>query len=459
MTRPTLGRALVALVALLALGAPAAAFAPTAAASPPLASVPLPVPLSPEPGTFWFGPQLDWEVDSAQTYSRRLGADASLFGRSIGYPLTPTSETLLRDVSRQSAAEGAVAVVTLEPADLVALTPEDATDFADAAAAVAAADGSFLLVRFAPEMNGSWAPWGRRPLTYVSMFRDLADAVHARTDRAALVWSPAYGAGYPFDAPVDASITTAGSAPDFDRRNIPFLDTDGDGAVSGADDPYGPYYPGDDYVDWVGLTMLRYADRGRAGSNRVPRTGEVETRFDETFGYDDDSSRSQDSFYARFAERTGLPFLLTTAATYNPSRKGASELEIKQGWLLQVVGAAASRPLVQAVQWLEQARADPEVGGTVRWQLAGDPALASVSRAVLEQGAVTFAPLDGIGPEGDGAPEAGGPVGATNGNGSPDEGGFPPFLGGVLVTLAAVLVAGVAAVQVRRRRMVPPWLR
>lgn len=30
------------------------------------------------------------------------------------------------------------------------------------------------------------------------------------------------------------------------------------GVIDNADDPYLPYYPGDQYVDWVGLSLYNY---------------------------------------------------------------------------------------------------------------------------------------------------------------------------------------------------------
>lgn len=33
------------------------------------------------------------------------------------------------------------------------------------------------------------------------------------------------------------------------------LDTSGDGQLSPLDSPFSPYYPGDEYVDWVGLSV------------------------------------------------------------------------------------------------------------------------------------------------------------------------------------------------------------
>lgn len=445
---------IVRLLAVAALvGGFSAAAAAGAAADPP----------EPEPSTAWFGPALDWQQDSAEAYDRRLGADASLFGRSVGYPLSPTSELLFRDLSRQSAAAQAVAVLTMEPADLVGLTPDDADDFAALVATATEEDGSFLLLRFAPEMNGSWTAWGRRPVTYIRAFRALADAVHDATEAAAMVWAPAYGAGYPDAAGGNATTTPGPEAPQLDKRNVPFLDTDGDGEVTEADDPYGPYYPGDDYVDWVGLTMLRYGVKPSTGANSLPKAGELDGRFKERFGYDERTKGA--SFYARFSGVKQKPFLLTTAAMYDPSSGGSSEEAVKHAWLRQVVAAVEARAGIQAVQWLEQTRVEPEVGGTVRWEIADDVGLASISRAVLEQGAVTFGPLDDVG-GGVGSPVQVSPRGldddrltAVAPSSEESGGGLPAFLGGALAALGVVLVLGLVVLQLRRRRLVPPWLR
>ena len=424
-------------------------------------------PPTPKPGTAWFGPDLDWQKDSARAYDRRLGADASLFAQSTSYPLTPTGLVLLDDLSRQSAQAKAIGVLTMQPPSLARLNEEDASKFAAAVARATQDDDSFLLLRFAPEMNGSWTPWGRRPVTYVRAFRTLADAVHDATDAAKLVWSPSYGAGYPFSAAINSTTTTGNAAPDIDQRNLPYLDTNGDDEVTGADDPYGPYYPGDRYVDWVGLTMLRYGSTPRFGANTLPLPGEVEARFMEQFGYGDDKRR--DTFYVRFAGGRKQPFLLATGAMYNPRRGGTPEDDIKRAWLRQVVNAVADRPMLRAVTWLEQSRVEPEVGGIANWNLTAEATLAKRARILLDGGAITLGPIKGIGTDAVGDRDAADSTGiddtGTDTDNPPeaasviDDGGIPPLLGGALAALALALVAAVMVLRARRRRMVPPWLR
>jgi hypothetical protein len=47
------------------------------------------------------------------------------------------------------------------------------------------------------------------------------------------------------------------------------MDTNGDGVVSDLDDPYAPYYPGDAYVDWVGMSVRAWPQ----GTEKARRCG------------------------------------------------------------------------------------------------------------------------------------------------------------------------------------------
>lgn len=63
-----------------------------------------------------------------------------------------------------------------------------------------------------------------------------------------MVWAPNTAVGYPFNG--------AGKyLPNADDPRFRQMDTNGDGKVDNADDPFAPYYPGDDVVDWVGISL------------------------------------------------------------------------------------------------------------------------------------------------------------------------------------------------------------
>jgi hypothetical protein len=87
-----------------------------------------------------------------------------------------------------------------------------------------AAVGAPVAVRFAHEMNGDWYPWGQgangnTPEDYVAAYRHVHDVIAATgASNVVWVWSP---------------ITV----------------------ISRPDVPLAPLYPGDDYVDWVGLSV------------------------------------------------------------------------------------------------------------------------------------------------------------------------------------------------------------
>ncbi|UKS30353.1 stalk domain-containing protein [Paenibacillus sp. HWE-109] len=79
----------------------------------------------------------------------------------------------------------------------------------------AKAAGIPIFLRFAGEMNGAWVKWHGNPAQYIAKFRMLHDVFASEAPNVAMVWSPG---------------------------DVPANDID-------------PYYPGDDYVDWVGVSL------------------------------------------------------------------------------------------------------------------------------------------------------------------------------------------------------------
>jgi hypothetical protein len=368
-----------------------------------------PVPDLPAPGHPWFGPALDWEGDLAADYAERLDETPSLYSQHVDYPLTADDTTYLEQFAQQSATQGAVAVLTLEPqAALGDLTGADAAELGELLAELHDELDSYFLVRFAPEMNGSWVSWGQQPLAYVAAYRTVADAVHGATDHAAMVWSPVYGSGYPFGRAYGA--LDLGSA-----RESAALDTDGDDDVDLADDPYGPYFPGDEAVDWVGLTLYHFGAEYDAPSfdtddgvgpdeeqeptafsiNTTPRGDELQSRLDETWGYGDDLARTP--FYERFAEAAQRPLLMETGALWTPDAEGDSERDIKAAWWRQVFAAADQYPLVAGISWLETSRPEVEADDLeVAWGATRTESLAKSLRRDLVTAGVDLGPVTDV---------------------------------------------------------------
>ncbi|MCY7326568.1 MAG: hypothetical protein LH605_10620 [Microbacteriaceae bacterium] len=74
------------------------------------------------------------------------------------------------------------------------------------------------------------------------------------------------------------------------------------------DDPYGPYCPGDEYVDWVGLSTYPDDSAGGEAIDTVLRQNDFIDRLGPT--------AASEGFHARFAAEPGKPMMLETAAPY-----------------------------------------------------------------------------------------------------------------------------------------------
>ncbi len=317
-----------------------------------------------------------------------------MYGVEIPYPLDRSARKEFLRATRAAATQGAVLVVSFEPdRSLGSLTAADARAANTLLEDVHRQYDTQVLVRFAPQMNGTWVRWGQQPTQFVQAFRALATAVHAGSSDALMVWSPSYGAGYPFGE-------SAGRLQDLSATDVSKLDTNGDGRLTAADDPYAPYWPGDSAVDWVGLSML-YFGKGKATEaagrdvpltrNDVPEAGEVSARFDETWGYEQRQrgasttaspcGRPADAARHRGAVRPLAPWRRRTPG--------------EAGWWRQVIAAVQDRPLIRGVTFLETNRREPEAGNRVAdWRDTAVPGIAGSFRTDLERaGDFVFGPV------------------------------------------------------------------
>lgn len=391
-----------------------------------------------------FGPALDWDADGVASYASRLGTTPSLYAQAVHYPLEDQDSRYLDEYVEQVARQGAVAVLTVEPQrPLTALTAADAQALADRLAAQQRAYGTRFLVRFAPEMNGSWTTWGQQPQAYVAAFRTVAAAVHARVPQAEMVWEPAYGAGYPFDAS-RGLVQTAGP------RQPAQMDTDGDGTVGPRDDPYRPYWPGPDSVDRVGLSIYWYGPPGRLGQNAAPPQGTFLAQLAGTYGYATTGGPDRD-FVQEYSVGPGKPLLVETGALWVPGRDpGPGELAVKRDWLQQVLSPEMRQrfPTLSAVVWLERERSEPEAGGTVvDWRVTATPDLVAALRSALTAAGAVLGPQTLITD-----PQTGNTATAQSNDTTDDTGGQMAWIVWSAVTLAvAFVLAGVIG------RVRPQW--
>jgi Glycosyl hydrolase family 26 len=324
------------------------------------------------------GVNLDWGSESLSDYSEKLGHRPAVAVTFSDIPLSADDEANVRAAADQVRANGGMLLLTLEPhSGLAAVTPDVAEDVA---ALLADINGQAVpvIVRFGHEMNGSWYEWGQQPTAYITAFRTVAAALREGAPGSATMWAPNNAGGYPFaGGPATATPGTA---------DFTLLDTDGDGTLTIADDAYLPYYPGDDVVDWVGMSLYHWGSAYPWGENELPEEGKFAAQLTGTYsGLGGDETAATD-FYQTYAVEHGKPLAIPeTAALVVPGGDPEQELGIKRAWWRQVLAEdiADRFPQLKMVNWFEWDKFEPEVGGDVHWTVANDPKIRSAFIADL----------------------------------------------------------------------------
>ena len=163
-----------------------------------------------------------------------------------------------------------------------------------------------IMLRWAHEMNGDWFLWGQQPKEYKKQYRRFARIVHKIAPNVAMVWAP--------------------NAEEENQGNI-----------------YKLYYPGDEYVDWVGISFFHWGwDGVEVGHNEIPE----EAKWAKTIvsDYNDLQEISNNK-----------PMMIgETAAYFEYKSNNDLEVDIKTKWLNQVYDLctlARDMPNLKAINW------------------------------------------------------------------------------------------------------------
>ncbi|KAI8803561.1 glycoside hydrolase superfamily [Cladochytrium replicatum] len=223
----------------------------------------------PPAGKHYIGAWLDYPsagTDLPVNFNARLGFNASFFHLAMDFPdATEASFPRAALGYVDNTLSDAFVYLSVYPKPSPTTVTDDQIDrFARLLAGVTSR-GRRLFVRFGPEMNGNWQVYGQKPDLFKDLWRRTTVAIRKYSKDIAMVWSPNFGDGYPY--PGGQYAPTAGSS---DYRA---LDTNNDGTLSGTDDPYSPYYPGDDLVDYVSLSVYWFGPSYPYVNNTLPAAG------------------------------------------------------------------------------------------------------------------------------------------------------------------------------------------
>ncbi|BGO95615.1 hypothetical protein NBRC10512_006782 [Rhodotorula toruloides] len=211
--------------------------------------------------------------------------------------------------------------------------------------------GVKVWLRWCFEMNGGWMSYGLQPSDYITTFRSVTNAIRAATNDTYMLWSPNLWTG------------------------------DVDDPVQG----YTPYWPGEDFVDIVGLSFYSFGPEkslnkpassslfhdsfspfyslfsptsSSGSSNRLKLTSAYSLIISETSAPYYYRIPPSSRFYTQAGD-TDLTAPYPNLTTYEPAlatppyEKSDDELYTKASWLVQMVGndTAQRFPNLKAATW------------------------------------------------------------------------------------------------------------
>jgi hypothetical protein len=163
------------------------------------------------------------------TFEKQVGRKHASYLRYVGYG-EPFPYRWAQDVVRS----GAIPQIAWEPNNGLAEVQDDT--YLHGWAQAARNLGAPIFLRYASEMNGAWQPYSGQPDEYIRKWRLVYGVMHATAPNVVVIWCP-------FGVP---------------RSTIPL------------------YYPGDDYVDWVGINIYSVVF-----NNGDPRQPATDTQLDQ----------------------------------------------------------------------------------------------------------------------------------------------------------------------------------
>ncbi|KAJ3103322.1 hypothetical protein HDU97_010227 [Phlyctochytrium planicorne] len=217
-----------------------------------LATLSLGATLEPEDGKFYLGAWIDTEdtpsgQDSPVQINQRMSMNFSAF-QDIPAAINPwdNSKAVVNITQIEATGTNAAIFMTVYAnKGLTAFNDNDINELADQLYNITVQSQRNVFLRFSPEMNGNWFLYGFQPSEYVSTWQRVATAIRRRAPSVAMVWAPNLSSGYPYGGPHQ----------NLSALDLKLLDTNNNGRVDNDDDPYTPFWPGDEYVDWVALSL------------------------------------------------------------------------------------------------------------------------------------------------------------------------------------------------------------
>jgi len=272
----------------------------------------------------WVDPDLGFQ-DTPSLFNSRLQRNASVFHIAQRMPLPPYNYTTgvggpAPEYLIENTATDAAVFLTVYPTELSALSDADYTTLGNQLLAYAKDFNRTTFLRWAPEMQGRWNEYGQQPVAYVQAWQAMYKAVKSIAPTTIIVWAPNLGHDYPY-----------GQTANIASNDLAVLDTNKNGVLDRGDDPYMPYYPGDDYVDWIGISVYFKQFSRNINAAQPPGFCADILRGIDSQTHENSGFNWYDQFCASKPNKACL--IAESGAAYHVNvADGASELSIKQAW-------------------------------------------------------------------------------------------------------------------------------
>ncbi|KAI8802872.1 glycoside hydrolase superfamily [Cladochytrium replicatum] len=330
--------------------------------------------LEPPDGVKLFGFALDFSIDTpAQIRDRLGGRQPPVIAGFVQVTPDDLAENMSNWFAQSTAAVHGMLELTVMP--IVPLERFNQSSWDKIAILMYRLNtrhGVPILLRFCHEMNGNWSPFGQRPIAFKAAWKALAVALHSRTNMTAMIWGPNPGQGYPYGTDPNQPVPAATTA------EFRALDTNNDGRFDENDDPYGPYWPGSEFVDWVGMSLYNYGYSATTRNYGAISTTYIQSQLSGPWTESEatTANRTIEDFYNRYVNGFQKPFALTESGSPYIVTPGdptvtAAELTAKQTWwrqMLRFLGDANYYPNLKLVVHFEEAKTENAAVGLTAYK-------------------------------------------------------------------------------------------
>ncbi|POY71229.1 hypothetical protein BMF94_5541 [Rhodotorula taiwanensis] len=282
---------------------------------------------------FWFDPASPYN-DRPALVNEALGYNVPVFQVAQPIPLPPYNYTTgvggpaPENTIEQSGTDAAVFLTVYPTNGFNAVTDDDFIALGKQILDYQTNLNRTTFLRYAPEMQGTWMTYGQKPTEFLQSWQNMYTLVKSVAPETIMVWAPNTPQGYPYGQ-------TGAAWTSLSATDQALLDTNGNGQLDAGDDSLAPYYPGDDLVDWIGLSIYYKGIPSDTANSQQPNN----YCSDVIMGTDPSSGAAITNWYTTYCQNkpSKACMFAECGAAYHVNDQGISQAALQQAWLADCI--------------------------------------------------------------------------------------------------------------------------